>query len=190
MKQKKPYSLIFNSCLKVTICFFMLVFFCNNIACTQIVDNNIQVGAADFNKILPLLESKKVGIVANQTTIVNGTHLVDSLLSIGVEIEMVFSPEHGFRGKADAGEKVDNEIDPSTGLSIVSLYGKNKRKPSSQLLGEIDVMIFDLQDVGVRFYTYISTMHYIMEACAENGIPLIILDRPNPNGFYVDGPIL
>ena len=190
MKQKTSYFLIFNSCLKVTICFFMLVFFCNNIACTQIVDNNIRVGASDFNEILPLLETKKVGIVANQTTIINGTHLVDSLLSIGIEIEMVFSPEHGFRGKADAGEKVDNEIDPSTGLSIVSLYGKNKRKPSSQLLGEIDVMIFDLQDVGVRFYTYISTMHYIMEACAENDVPLIILDRPNPNGFYVDGPIL
>ena len=114
MNQKKPYFLIFNSCLKVTICFFMLVFFCNNIARTLIVHNNIRVGTSDFNEILPLLENKKVGIVANQTTTINGTHLVDSLLSIGIEIEMVISPEHGFRGKADAGEKVDNEIDPST----------------------------------------------------------------------------
>lgn len=190
MKQKTSYFSIFNSFLKVTICFFMMAFFYNNIACTQFVDNRIHVGASVFEEYLPLINGKKVGIVANQTTTVNGTHLVDSLLSIGIEIEMVFSPEHGFRGKADAGEKVANEIDPSTGLSIVSLYGKNKRKPSSQLLDEIDVMIFDLQDVGVRFYTYISTMHYIMEACAENNIPLIVLDRPNPNGFYVDGPVL
>ncbi len=190
MKQKTPYFSIFNSFLKVTICFFLMVFFCNNIACTQQVNSSIQVGASNFQELLPLISGKKVGIVANQTTTVNGTHLVDSLLSIGIEIEMVFSPEHGFRGKADAGEKVDNEIDPITGLSIVSLYGKSKRKPSAQLLGEIDVMLFDLQDVGVRFYTYISTMHYIMEACAENNIPLLILDRPNPNGFYVDGPVL
>ena len=168
----------------------MMMFFCNNIIPAQFSDHKILVGASQFQKYLPLIKDKKVGIVANQTTVVNRTHLVDSLLSIGIEVELVFSPEHGFRGKADAGEKINDEIDESTGLSIVSLHGKSRRKPSSQILAEIDVMIFDLQDVGVRFYTYISTMHYVMEACAENNIPLIVLDRPNPNGFYVDGPIL
>lgn len=142
---------------------------------------------------LPLLSGKNIAIVANQTSVVfkkNGyTHLVDSLLSLQQRITKVFSPEHGFRGAADAGETVSDDIDVKTGLPIVSLYGKNKKPTSEQLKG-IELVIFDIQDVGVRFYTYLSTLHYIMEACAENGIPLIVLDRPNPNGHYIDGPTL
>ena len=121
---------------------------------------------------------------------IKNVHLVDILLNEGVNIVKVFSPEHGFRGKADAGAKVRDEIDLQTGLPIYSLYGKSRRKPSKEVLKDIDLMLFDLQDVGVRFYTYISSMHYVMESCTENNIPLILLDRPNPNGFYVDGPIL
>jgi len=143
---------------------------------------------------LPILKGKNIGIVGNQTSIIKTekddyTHLVDSLLSLNIKIEKVFAPEHGFRGTADAGEVVKDGIDTKTGLPVVSLYGDHK-KPSSQALKNIDLMIFDIQDVGARFYTYISTLHYIMEACAENNIPLLILDRPNPNGHYIDGPIL
>ena len=149
----------------------------------------ITVGAERFSQYLPLLKDKNVGIVGNQSSLVGGTHLVDTLLELEVIVQKVFSPEHGFRGDADAGEHVVSQKDKKTGLSIVSLYGSNKKPKKEQLTG-IDVMIFDIQDVGVRFYTYISTLHYVMEACAENGIPLIILDRPNPNGHYVDGPVL
>src|SRR5690606_11381643 len=117
------------------------------------------------------------------------THLVDTLLSLNIKIQKIFSPEHGFRGDADAGEKVNNQTDTKTGLPIVSLYGNNK-KPSKESLSDVDIVIFDIQDVGVRFFTYISTMHYIMEACAENNKKVIVLDRPNPNGYYVDGPVL
>jgi uncharacterized protein YbbC (DUF1343 family) len=138
---------------------------------------------------LPMLEGKRVGVVGNQTSIIGKTHLVDSLLSLGVDIRKIYTPEHGFRGKADAGAKVNSSKDEKTGLPIVSLYGKNK-KPTPEMLQGIDVILFDLQDVGVRFYTYISTMSYVMEAAAENGLPVIVLDRPNPNGFYVDGPVL
>lgn len=138
---------------------------------------------------LPLIEGKRVGVVANQTSIVGDTHLVDTLLSLGINIKKIYTPEHGFRGTADAGAKVNSGRDEKTGLPIVSLYGKNK-KPTDEMLQGIDVVLFDLQDVGVRFYTYISTMTYIMEAAAENSIPVIVLDRPNPNGFYVDGPVL
>ena len=157
-------------------------------------ENSIVIGANQTDKYLPLLADKKIGIVGNQTSVIfkeNGgyTHLVDSLLSRNMKIEKVFSPEHGFRGKADAGEKVKDGIDTKTGLPLVSLYGSNKKPTDEQLKG-IEMMIFDIQDVGVRFYTYISTLHYVMEACAENNIPLLILDRPNPNGSYVDGPIL
>ena len=157
-------------------------------------ENSIVIGANQTDKYLPLLADKKIGIVGNQTSVIfkeNGgyTHLVDSLLSRNMKIEKVFSPEHGFRGKADAGEKVKDGIDTKTGLPLVSLYGSNK-KPTDEQLKDIEMMIFDIQDVGVRFYTYISTLHYVMEACAENNIPLLILDRPNPNGSYVDGPIL
>lgn len=149
----------------------------------------IKTGSERTSEYLPLLEGKSVGIVVNQTSTIGKTHLVDSLLSLGVNLKSIFGPEHGFRGNADAGEKVKNNIDTKTGLPILSLYGKNK-KPTPEQLAGIDVMIFDIQDVGVRFYTYISTMHYIMEACAENAIPLLVLDRPNPNGDYIAGPIL
>lgn len=149
----------------------------------------IMVGAEQTSEYLKFLNFKKVGIVANHTSKIAKTHLVDSLLSLGVNIVKVFSPEHGFRGNADAGEKVTSGIDEKTKLPIVSLYGSNK-KPTNEQLKNIEVMVFDIQDVGARFYTYISTMHYVMEACAENNIRLVILDRPNPNGHFVDGPIL
>jgi len=156
-------------------------------------DESIVVGANRTDKFLPLLNGKKVGIVANQTSVIfnnySNVHLVDSLNSLNIDITKVFAPEHGFRGKADAGEQVVDGVDIKTGLPILSLYGKNK-KPSQEQLLDIDIMIFDIQDVGARFYTYISTLHYVMEACAENNIPVVILDRPNPNGHYVDGPIL
>ena len=149
----------------------------------------IKVGCEQMDEYLPILKDKSIGIVANHSTIIGQTHLVDSLLSRGVLITKIFSPEHGFRGDAADGVLIENDVDPKTGIPVISLYA-NKRKPSKEDLTQIDLMIFDIQDVGVRFYTYISTMHYLMEACAENGIPLIVLDRPNPNGFYVDGPVL
>lgn len=154
------------------------------------VDKDHYVSAAmQLDDYLPMLEGKRVGVVGNQTSIIGETHLVDSLLSLGVDIRKIYTPEHGFRGKADAGAKVNSSKDEKTGLPIVSLYGKNK-KPTPEMLKGVDVILFDLQDVGVRFYTYISTMSYVMEAAAENGLPVIVLDRPNPNGFYVDGPVL
>lgn len=153
------------------------------------VSSKIKVGAENSNAYVPLILNKSVGIVGNQTTMIGDTHLVDSLLDLGVNVSRVFSPEHGFRGDADAGERVGNSKDIKTGLEVVSLYGKNKKPQKDQLNG-IEIMLFDIQDVGVRFYTYISTLHYVMEACAENKIPLIVLDRPNPNGHYVDGPVL
>lgn len=149
----------------------------------------IVLGAERTEIYKPLLENKKVGIVGNQTSMIGNTHLVDSLLELGVDVVKVFSPEHGFRGKADAGAKIEDGVDVKTGLPIISLYGKNK-KPSIEQLQGIDILVFDIQDVGARFYTYISTLHYIIEASSEFGIPLIVLDRPNPNGHYVDGPIL
>jgi len=149
----------------------------------------IVLGAERTEIYLPLLENKKVGIVGNQTSMIGNIHLVDSLLELGVDVVKVFSPEHGFRGKADAGAKIEDGVDVKTGLPIISLYGKNK-KPSIEQLQGIDILVFDIQDVGARFYTYISTLHYIIEASSEFGIPLIVLDRPNPNGHYVDGPIL
>ncbi|TYB74533.1 DUF1343 domain-containing protein [Bizionia saleffrena] len=154
------------------------------------------VGANQTERYLPLLNGKRVAIVANQTSVIfkneaetNYTHLVDSLLHLNIEVTKVFAPEHGFRGTADAGEVVKDGIDTKTGLPIVSLYGKNKKPSPGQLQG-IDIVIFDIQDVGARFYTYISSLHYVMEACAEQDIPVLILDRPNPNGHYIDGPIL
>ena len=154
------------------------------------VDKAHYVSAAiQINDYLPLIEGKRIGVVGNQTSIVGETHLVDTLLSLGVNVRKIYTPEHGFRGNADAGAKVNSGKDEKTGLPIVSLYGKNK-KPTPEMLQGIDVILFDLQDVGVRFYTYISTMSYVMEAAAENGLPIIVLDRPNPNGFYEDGPVL
>lgn len=131
----------------------------------------------------------RTAVVANQTSVVGATHLVDTLLRAGVNVTKIFCPEHGFRGTAAAGAHVGNSTDPETGLPIISLYGKNK-KPTAKQMGDVDVMLFDLQDVGCRFYTYLSTLHYVMEACAERDIPLVVLDRPNPNGHYIDGPVL
>ena len=147
-------------------------------------------GAMRTENYLPLLENKHVGVVANQTSIMdNGTHIIDTLLSYNIDIQCIFTPEHGFRGTADEGASIASGVDAKTGISIVSLYGKNKKPTAEQLQG-IDILLFDLQDVGCRFYTYISTMTYVMEVAAENEIPVIVLDRPNPNGFYVDGPVL
>ncbi len=146
-------------------------------------------GAYNTAEYLDLISGKSVGLVTNQTGIIKDVHLVDTLLSLGVNLVKIFCPEHGFRGTADAGEHIDDNIDTKTGLQIVSLYGAN-RKPKDNQLTDIDIMLFDLQDVGVRFYTYISTLHYVMEACAENDIPLIVFDRPNPNAYYIDGPVL
>ncbi len=160
----------------------------------QNTDKEIILAANRTEEYLPLLKGKKVGMVGNQSSLIkNGqggyTHVVDSLLALDVNLVKVFAPEHGFRGKADAGEHVENDKDPKTGLPIISLYGSN-RKPSAEQLKDLDVLIFDLQDVGVRFYTYISSLHYVMEACAENNVKLIVFDRPNPNAHYVDGPVL
>lgn len=148
----------------------------------------IQLGNERMTLYLDSLRGRRVAIVANQSSLVRKTHLVDTLLSLGIQIQKVFAPEHGFRGTADAGEKVWSHTDPVTGLPIVSLYGSNK-KPRADQLTDVDIVLFDIQDVGVRFYTYISTLHLVMEACAENGKTLIVLDRPNPNAHYVDGPI-
>ena len=145
--------------------------------------------AMQMDDYLQLIEGKRVGIVGNQTSIVGETHLVDTLLARGIDIVKIYTPEHGFRGTADAGAKIDNGKDSKTGIPILSLYGKTK-KPTPEMLQGIDIILFDLQDVGVRFYTYISTLTYVMEAAAENGLPVVVLDRPNPNGFYVDGPVL
>lgn len=149
----------------------------------------LKTGAERTDLYLKLLKGKNVAVVANQTSVIKNTHLVDSLLSLRVKVTKVFSPEHGFRGKADAGAHVEDGVDSKTGLPILSLHGKSK-KPSAEQLKEIDIVVFDIQDVGVRFYTYISTLHFVMEACAENGIPVIVLDRPNPNAHYIDGPVL
>ena len=181
--------------LKNTVYFILLV--C--ISCTaqenkKNTTETIRVAANRTEAYLPLLQGKNVGIVGNQTSVIfksekDYTHLVDSLLSRSVSLKRVFAPEHGFRGTADAGERVEDGIDSKTGLPIISLYGDQK-KPDPQHLRDLDVILFDIQDVGARFYTYISTLHYMMEACAEQGIQLIVLDRPNPNGHYIDGPVL
>lgn len=148
-----------------------------------------QVGAANLSAYLPALKGKRVGMVVNQTSVVQNQHLVDLLLSHGVNIRAIFAPEHGFRGDKGAGEVIDSSKDAKTDIEIVSIYGKNKR-PTKQVMAELDVIIFDIQDVGVRFYTYISSMHYMMQAAAERGATFIVLDRPNPNIQFVDGPVL
>ena len=192
--------------LKNTFLFLVLfVFSCgNSVKKTEVSQNGnkniipnkklssqeMKTGADNYVTYLPLLENKKIGIVTNQSGILSdGTHLVDFLLSKKINVRKIFAPEHGFRGTSDAGETIKNDKDVTTGLPIISLYGTNK-KPKAEQLKDIDILIFDLQDVGARFYTYISSLHYIMEACAENKIPVIVLDRPNPNGNIVDGPIL
>ena len=158
-----------------------------------VAQNNTIIGIDKTEEYLPLIIDKNIAIVSNHTSQFikesKSIHLVDSLLKLNVQIKKVFAPEHGFRGNLDAGEKIINSIDEKTGIPIVSLYGK-KRKPSFEDLDEIDVIIFDIQDVGARFYTYLSTMHYVMESGAENNIELMVLDGPNPNGHYIDGPIM
>ncbi|MBU6158642.1 MAG: DUF1343 domain-containing protein [Bacteroidetes bacterium] len=149
----------------------------------------IQPGAANVAQYLPLLKGKNIALFANHTSMIGNTHLADTLQRLGVRIKVIFGPEHGFRGKADAGEKVETGIDAATGIPVVSLYGK-KLKPSKEDLEGVDVMLFDIQDIGVRFYTYISSLQYYMEAAIEQGKHLIVLDRPNPNGHYIDGPVL
>ncbi|MDT7833149.1 DUF1343 domain-containing protein [Flavobacteriaceae bacterium S356] len=177
---------------------FLLISFQLN-ACAQKPVNNIGIktGADKTELYVSALKGKRIAIVANQTSVITKKsgekntyiHLVDSLLALNIDVKKVFAPEHGFRGKADAGEIVKDGSDTKTGLPIISLYGKNK-KPSKDQLKGIDLVVFDIQDVGARFYTYISSLHYVMEACAESNIPVILLDRPNPNGHYIDGPVL
>ena len=172
---------------------FFLIF---NVLCNFSFSQDINyhgVGANQTNDYIEDLINLNVGFVGNHTSLIQNkkgkyTHTVDSLISLKIGIKRIFSPEHGFRGKADAGELINNNIDPKTGIKIISLYGKNKKPTNKQLKG-LDIIIFDIQDVGARFYTYISTLHYVMEAAAENNIKLIVFDRPNPNGHYVDGPL-
>lgn len=151
--------------------------------------DEILCGAERMDQLLPLLKDKRVALLVNQTAMVGDVHLVDTLLAQKVNIKKVFAPEHGFRGNADAGEHVKDSVDARTKLKITSLYG-DKKKPSNADLKDVDVVIFDIQDVGVRFFTFISSLHYLMEACADNDKQLIVLDRPNPNGWYIDGPVL
>lgn len=168
------------------LCLLVFLFF---VSCSaQNESNRLQVGAERMDQYLPLLEGKAVALVVNQTSLVGSTHLVDTLLARGIAIKKVMAPEHGFRGEAPDGETIDDSRDAQTGLPIISIYGSSK-KPSAEMLEDVDVLIFDIQDVGVRFYTFISTMHYVMEAAAENGKTVIVLDRPNPNGMYIDGPV-
>ncbi len=164
--------------------------FLNQNESANISKARIEVGAEQMDKLLPMLQNKRVALVVNHTSTVSkrGTHLLDSLLSRGITIKKVFAPEHGMRGNADAGEQIKDGKDSKTGIPIISLYGKNK-KPSAEQMSDVDIVLFDIQDVGARFYTYISTMHYVMEACAENSKQLIITDRPNPCD-YIDGPIM
>jgi uncharacterized protein YbbC (DUF1343 family) len=159
------------------------------IFCRAEAQTKITMGAEQPELYLALLKNKNVALMVNPSSMVGKTHLVDTLLSAGVSIKKIFSPEHGFRGTADAGEKIKNDTDAKTGLPVISLYGDNK-KPSLEQLSDVDVVVFDLQDVGTRFFTYISSMHYLMQACADYGKKLIVLDRPNPNGYYIDGPVL
>ncbi|MBS9774255.1 MAG: DUF1343 domain-containing protein [Tenacibaculum sp.] len=192
--------MILNSVKNTYLLLFLLIIFSSSSCSSQLHTKKkeekkvLKVGVEQTNLYLSKLKDKNIAIVANQTSVIlkkNGgfEHLVDSLLSLKVKVKKVFAPEHGFRGKADAGEIIEDNKDVKTGLPIISLYGKNKKPKKEQLKG-IDIVVFDIQDVGVRFYTYISTLHYVMEACAENNIPVIILDRPNPNAHYIDGPVL
>ncbi|MEN8119761.1 MAG: DUF1343 domain-containing protein [Bacteroidota bacterium] len=150
--------------------------------------NQIITGAEQTDKYLKLLQNKKVGLVVNQSSLIGDEHLVDFLLKKKIKVQKIFAPEHGFRGDADRGEHISNEIDKKTGLPIVSIHGKNRR-PTDEQIKDVDILIFDIQDVGARFFTFISSMNEVMEACAKNKKPLIVLDRPNPLGDYVDGPI-
>jgi len=174
----------------VIITLALLLGFCNQPQAVNKPETKpIITGAERIQEWLSMVQGKKVGILANHTALVGTKHLVDTLINSGIEVTKIYVPEHGFRGDADAGEHISDGIDPSTGIPIISLYGSNK-KPTPQQMENVDILIFDIQDVGARFYTYISSLHYLMEACAENNKPLIVLDRPNPNGEYIDGPVL
>ena len=174
--------------LFITLFFIFSAIFIPSVQANE-ANNSLVVGAQQYAKYLPQLKNKRVGLVVNQTSMVGQTHLVDALLTKNINITKIFAPEHGFRGDHDAGAHVKNAVDGKTGIPLISIYGKNK-KPNQAALADVDVIIFDIQDVGVRFYTYISSMHYMMEAAAEQGIEFLVLDRPNPNIAYVDGPIL
>ncbi|MCP4313469.1 MAG: DUF1343 domain-containing protein [Bacteroidetes bacterium] len=181
---------MFSNCHKIVLTIAMILFS----ACVVSQDRTPEVkpGAVFIEKYLPIIGDRHIALVANHSSLVNRVHLVDTLLSSGIaygQVKKLFCPEHGFRGERGAGVSIDDHSDPLTGIPVVSLYGNNK-KPSGEQMSGIALVLFDLQDVGTRFYTYISTLHYVMEACAENGIPLVVLDRPNPNGGYVDGPVL
>jgi uncharacterized protein YbbC (DUF1343 family) len=172
------------------ICFSASVVFAQPYPESRVLyEKDLKTGASQTTKYIPLLKGKRVAVIANTTSTIFATHLVDTLVSLKINVKKIFCPEHGFRGVADAGEKVKTETDAKTGLPIISLYGKHM-KPTKEDLADIDVLVYDLQDVGVRFYTYISTMTYCMEAAAENGKLFMVLDRPNPNGYYIDGPTL
>jgi uncharacterized protein YbbC (DUF1343 family) len=183
--------------IKNTVLLFVLTLLsCRNTSNSQSLEFNespIILGAQQTERYLPILKNKNIGIVANQTSVIfkaiGHTHLVDSLLKLNIKVKKVFAPEHGFRGTADAGEYIKDGIDAGTGIPIVSLYGENKI-PDAAILSDLDIVIFDIQDVGARFYTFLSTLHYMMETCANLGITVLVLDRPNPNGHYVDGPTL
>jgi uncharacterized protein YbbC (DUF1343 family) len=162
--------------------------FITSASCTQSQKEPIP-GANQIELYKSIIDGKSVAVVANQTSMIESTHLVDTLLSLGINIKVIFAPEHGFRNLADAGETIENGKDIETGIPFISLYGSHL-KPTARELAGIDVVIFDIQDVGTRFYTYISTLHYLLESCAENHVKCLILDRPNPNGFYIDGNIL
>jgi len=169
----------------ISIIFLCIALVFNLSSCTA----QVIPGAERLDQYIAQLKSKRVGVIANQTSVVGNQHLVDKLISKDINIVKIFSPEHGFRGSVDAGEKIEDGKDIKTGLPIISLYGKHKM-PTLEDVKDIDIMIFDIQDVGARFYTYISTLHYVMESCVENNIKLFVLDRPNPNAFYIDGPVL
>lgn len=159
------------------------------LTCEAKQDASIKPGAYVFEEYFPLITGKRIGIVVNHASVIGHSNLVDTLLNLSLDIEKIYTPEHGFKGNAEAGASVNDDTYSEKEIPVISLYG-SKRKPTDNDLASIDIMVFDLQDVGVRFYTYISSLHYIMEACAQNEIPLIVLDRPNPNGHYVDGPVL
>jgi len=171
-------------CIKKQLLLFTFSFFCYTTLLAQII-----TGAEQTERYFSLLKDKKVAVCFNQTSVIGNTHLVDTLVTSGINIVKIFAPEHGFRGEAEAGATIQSFTDTKTGIPIVSLYGKSK-KPTAEQLKNVEILVFDIQDVGCRFFTYISTLHYIMEAAAAQQIPVLILDRPNPNGYFVDGPVL